>query len=175
MNEWLNSNKSGEKQMPQFDIPVYDPTKSGEKKEDSPLKSQISEFPIELNKRIKTGKKLTIASVKRDISLSERNKSRAAVMAGICILGAAAASYFNNQDVNMVIDSELKVVYSWEALGKYIEDLGALTTLLSMGAVGFLTKYLVNSKKLKNAQHDLENLMNYLGLDFGGNENAKTR
>ena len=66
-------------------------------------------------------------------------KNKSSLMAGICILGAIVAAYFNGQDMNQVLQTELNSIYSWRALGHYLQDLGPITTLLSAGAAGFIS------------------------------------
>lgn len=123
--------------------------------------------------------KRTFSILKRERQMNDakRAKNKAAIMAGICILGASVAFYFNNQDLSAVISHELNAIYSWEALGQYLNDLGPLTTLLSVGAAGFISKYLKNSKKLKQAQNDFEDFNNSLENEQikGDDYDAKTR
>lgn len=123
--------------------------------------------------------KRTFSILKRERQMNDakRAKNKAAIMAGICILGASVAFYFNNQDLSTVISHELNAIYSWEALGQYLNDLGPLTTLLSVGAAGFISKYLKNSKKLKQAQNDFEDFNNSLENEQikGDDYDAKTR
>lgn len=123
--------------------------------------------------------KRTFSILKRERQMNDakRSKNKAAIMAGICILGASVAFYFNNQDLSAVISHELNAIYSWEALGQYLNDLGPLTTLLSVGAAGFISKYLKNSKKLKQAQNDFEDFNNSLENEQikGDDYDAKTR
>lgn len=119
----------------------------------------------------------SILKCERQMNNAKRAKNKAAIMAGICILGASVAFYFNNQDLSAVISHELNAIYSWEALGQYLNDLGPLTTLLSVGAAGFISKYLKNSKKLKQAQNDFEDFNNSLENEQikGDDYDAKTR
>lgn len=123
--------------------------------------------------------KRTFSILKRERQMNDakRVKNKAAIMAGICILGASVAFYFNNQDLSAVISHELNAIYSWEALGQYLNDLGPLTTLLSVGAAGFISKYLKNSKKLKQAQNDFEDFNNSLENEQikGDDHDAKAR
>lgn len=123
--------------------------------------------------------KRTFSILKRERQMNDakRAKNKAAIMAGICILGASVAFYFNNQDLSAMISHELNAIYSWEALGQYLNDLGPLTTLLSVGAAGFISKYLKNSKKLKQAQNDFEDFNNSLENEQikGDDYDAKTR
>lgn len=119
----------------------------------------------------------SILKRERQMNNAKRAKNKAAIMSGICILGASVAFYFNNQDLSAVISHELNAIYSWEALGQYLNDLGPLTTLLSVGAAGFISKYLKNSKKLKQAQNDFEDFNNSLENEQikGDDYDAKTR
>ncbi len=133
----------------------------------------------ELERMAREKRKFTILQRERAMNEAQKGKNRSAIMAGICILGAAVATYFNGQDVNQVLQHELNAIYSWKALGQYIQDLGPLTTLLSAGAAGFIAKYMKHSKKLKNAQHEFEDfnasLENTNVEELGGNEDAKSR
>jgi|GEM_PF-5183819 len=133
----------------------------------------------ELTRMAREKRKFTILQRERAMNDAQRAKNRSAIMAGICILGAAVAIYFNGQDVNQVLQHELNAIYSWDALGQYIQDLGPLTTLLSAGAGGFIAKYFKNSRKLKQAQNEFVDFNNSLENtkteELGGNENAKSR
>lgn len=123
--------------------------------------------------------KRTFAILKREraINHAQRVKNHSAIMAGICILGAAVSLYFNDQNLHQILQQELNALYSWESLGQYLQNLGPLTTLLSVGAGGFIAKYFKNSKKLKQAQDEFIGFNNSLGNEqiLGGNENAKSR
>ena len=133
----------------------------------------------ELVKMTRERRRFTILQRERAMSEAQKGKNRSAIMAGVCILGAIASLCFNDQDINLVLRHELDAIYSWEALGKYIQDLGPLTTLLSASAAKFTVDYFKNSKKLKNAQHEFEDfnasLENNKTEELGGNENAKSR
>ncbi len=129
------------------------------------LENNVNDMPVELQKRGKTGRKFTIASIRRDMNDYEKSKNHSAVMAGICILGAAAAAYFYNQDTTQVVSNELDAIYSLNVVGQYIKDIGPVTTLLSAGALGFVSKYLIDSVKLKNAQEQFRSLLQYIGLE----------
>ena len=138
------------------------------------------EEPIEQMARMeKENRKFSILQRERAMNDAQKAKNRSAILAGICILGAAAAVYFNGQDMSQVLQHELNAIYSWEALGQYIRDLGPMTTLLAAGAGGFIAKYFKNSKKLKQAQNEFvdfnASLENANVNDLGGNENAKSR
>ena len=77
------------------------------------------------------------------------------------------------------MQQELNAVYSWEALGQYIQNLGPFTTLLSLSAGGFISKYFKHSKKFKQAQNefiDLNNSLENITIEeLEGNENVKSR
>jgi hypothetical protein len=81
--------------------------------------------------------------------------------------------------MSQVLQHELNAIYSWEALGQYLQDLGPMTTLLAAGAGGFIAKYFKNSRKFKQAQQEFEDfnasLENTNTNELGGNENAKSR
>lgn len=140
-------------------------------------KSTQDKSQVELPFKISEKRKFSILKRERQMNDAKRAKNKAAIMAGICILGASVAFYFNNQDLSAVISHELNAIYSWEALGQYLNDLGPLTTLLSVGAAGFISKYLKNSKKLKQAQNDFEDFNNSLENEQikGDDYDAKTR
>lgn len=139
--------------------------------------------PLELNPQtemLKMGKekrRFTILKKERAMDHAQRLKNRSAIMAGICILGAAVAVYFNGQNIHEVLQHELNALYSWEALGQYLQDLGPLTTVLSAGAGGFIAKYFKNSRKFKQAQQEFIDFNDSLENSqiLGGNENAKSR
>ena len=96
-------------------------------------------------------RKFTILQRERTMNSEQKAKNKSAILAGMCILGAAVAVHFNNLDINTVIQHELNAIYSWEALGQYFQDLGPLTTLLCAGASSFIAKYFKHSKKYKQA------------------------
>lgn len=127
----------------------------------------------------KENRKFTILQRERAMNDAQRAKNRSAILAGVCILGAAVAVYFNGQDMQQVLQHELNAIYSWEALGQYLQDLGPITTLLAAGAGGFIAKYFKNSKKFKQAQNELidfnASLENVNTNELGGNGNAKSR
>lgn len=105
----------------------------------------------ELVQMAREERKFTILQKERAMTDAQKAKNRAAIMAGVCILGAATATHFNGQDIHLVLQHELNALYSWDTLGQYIRDLGPLTTLLSIGAGGFIVKYFKNAKKLNHA------------------------
>lgn len=139
--------------------------------------------PLELNPQtemLKMGRekrRFTILKKERAMDHAQRLKNRSAIMAGICILGAAVAVYFNGQNIHEVLQHELNALYSWEALGQYLQDLGPLATVLSAGAGGFIAKYFKNSRKFKQAQQEFIDFNDSLenSQTLGGNENAKSR
>lgn len=150
--------------------------KSGEKK-DGPQE--------ELARMAREHRRFTILQRERAMSDAQKAKNRSALMAGLCILGAATALYFNGQDPNVMIQQELNAIYSWEALGQYLQDLGPLTTLLAAGAGTFVTKYLKHSRQFRKAQNefmdfnasleDTKSLGSGSTEALGGNENVKSR
>ncbi len=133
----------------------------------------------ELAQMAREKRKFTILQRERAMNDAQKAKNRSAIMAGICILGAAVAVYFNGQDMSQVLQHELNAIYSWEALGQYLQDLGPMTTLLAAGAGGFIAKYFKNSRKLKQAQNEFvdfnASLENTNTNELGGTENAKSR
>jgi len=117
--------------------------------------------------------------IRRERAMNDAQKARnsSAIMAGLCILGAATSLYFNGTDINTTLQHLLDSVYSWESLGLYLQNLGPLTTLLAASAGTFVAKYFKNSKKLNQAKNEF--------IDFnatledtqilGGNDNDKSR
>ena len=140
-------------------------------------KSTMNDSMNELARMAREKRKFTILQRERAINEAQKIKNKSSLMAGICILGAAVAAYFNGQDMNQVLQTELNSIYSWRALGHYLQDLGPITTLLSAGAAGFISKYLNNSKRLKDAQNAFEDFNASLEIsdELGGNENVKSR
>ena len=162
------------------DIPHFEPPKNDTLSEEESKK--VEPMPVKdepLERMAKEKRKFTILQRERAMSESQKGKNRSAIMAGLCILGATVAVYFNGQDVHQVLQHELNAIYSWEALGQYIQDLGPLTTLLAAGAGGFIAKYFKHSKKFKQAQNEFidfnNSLENVNTEELGGNENAKSR
>ena len=166
------------------DVPHFEPpkeenevtleqTNEQKKAEPMPVKDEA------LERMAREKRKFTILQRERAMSEAQKGKNRSAIMAGLCILGAAAAIYFNGQDVQQVLQHELNAIYSWEALGQYMQDLGPLTTLLAAGAGGFIAKYFKHSRKFKQAQNEFidfnNSLENVNAEELGGNENAKSR
>lgn len=108
----------------------------------------------ELARMEREKRRFTILQRERAMNDAQRAKNRSAILAGVCILGAAVAVYFNGQDINQVLQHELNAIYSWEALGQYLQDIGPMTTILAAGAGTFFAKYLKNSRKFKKAQQE---------------------
>ena len=108
----------------------------------------------ELARMARENRRFTILQRERAMSEAQRNRNRSAIMAGVCILGAAAAVYFNGQDVNQILQEELNAIYSWEALGQYLKDLGPLATYLSACTGGFIAKHMRDSRKYKKLQNE---------------------
>ena len=157
------------------DIPHFEPPKNTNISEEHHLvKSNPQD---ELVRMANEKRKFTILQRERAMSDTQKSKNRAAIMAGVCILGAAVSVYFNGQDIDKILQHELNAIYSWEALGQYFQDLGPLTSLLSAGAGGFIAKYLKKSKKLKQVQNEFVDFNNSLENEqiLGGNENVKSR
>ena len=124
-------------------------------------------------------RRFTILQLERDIDSAQNARNRSAIIAGACILGAAAAAYLGGQDISQVLQHELQAIYSWDALGQYFQDLGPLTTTLAAGAGAFLAKYSRNSRKLREAQQAFEDfnatLENTNTNELGGNQHVRTR
>lgn len=115
----------------------------------------IYESPVEeLARMAREDRKFTILQRERAMTDAERARTRSAVLAGMCILGAAATIYFSGQDVTQVLQNEVKAIYSWEALAQYIKDLGPLKTLLTSAAGVFVARYFRNSRRLRQAQNE---------------------
>lgn len=125
-------------------------------------------------------RKFTILQRERAMSEAQKGKNRSALMAGICMLGAATALYFKNMDTTTVIQHELEALRSWKGMGQYLQDLGPLTTVLVAGAAGFIGKYFKYSKKFKKAQNEFIDMNNAMMIQnsqesLGGEDNAKSR
>ncbi len=172
--EIIRNGISTEQSIPN-DFPKFSPPKEKETSETTnPIKSNSQDELVRIERE---KRKFTILQRERAMSDAQRGKNRSAIMAGLCILGAAIAIYFNGQDVNQVLQNELNAIYSWEALGQYIQNLGPLTTLLSAGAGGFIAKYFKDSKKFKKAQNEFVDFNKSLenAQTLGGNEDVKSR
>lgn len=104
-------------------------------------------------------------------------KNRAAIMAGICILGAAVNIHFNGADINTVVQHEIEALQSWEALGQYLQDLGPLNTILIAGSAGFFNRYLKERRLEKEqkvyASMSTDDIKNNYGMD--GESNVSSR
>lgn len=150
--------------------------KDGRKLEQSVEQKKTDQLQ-ELTRMARERRKFTILQRERVMNDAKGAKNRSAIMAGTCILGAAVSAYFSGQDFNQMLQSELNAIYSWDALGQYIQNLGPLTTFLSAGAGGFIVKYLKNSRKFKQAQDEFIDFNNSLEgqQTLGGNANAKSR
>lgn len=160
------------------DIPHFEPPEAKETQEkQQPVSSNASE---ELARMARESRKFTILQRERAMDDAQRGKNRAAIMAGICMLGAISSVAFQYPDlsqINQCIQHELNAFYSWEALGQYFQDLGPLTTLLCTGVSVFFIKYLKDSRKLKQAQNEFIDFNAALENEqtLGGVENAKSR
>ena len=165
-------------------VPYFEPQKEEKKtelKQGNDLKTEervpVKDEPLERMAREK--RKFTILQRERAMNEARSGKNYSAIMAGLCILGAATGIYFNGQNMQQVVQQELNAVYSWEALGQYIQNLGPLTTLLSLSAGGFIAKYFKHSKKFKQAQNEFidfnNSLENIKTEELGGNGNVKSR
>ena len=155
-----------------------EPTK--EPKEEEVKPEAHTETPVEeLARMAREGRRFNILQRERAMNDAQRARNRAAIMAGLCMLGAAAGVLFNGQDPSVVIQHELSSIYSWEALVQYLQDLGPATTLLTAGAVGFITRYIRHNRRFRDAQHQFEDfnasLENNNTEELGGNSNARTR
>lgn len=164
------------------DVLHFSPPKEETKQEMSqPAQSQpVQDDSLQQLARMEREKrKFTILQRERAMSDAQKAKNRSALLAGVCILGAAAAVNFNGQDISQVLQHELNAIYSWKALGQYLQDLGPMTTLLAAGAGGFIAKYFKNSIKFKKAQQEFIDFNASLEKnntnELGGNENAKSR
>ena len=164
----------GEEQSKTTSIKIIEPEEK--KKEDNPL-HVYDDATIELARMEQENRRFGILKRERAMTDEQRKRNRASIMAGVCILGAATAVYFNGQDVHQVLQHELNAIYSWEALGQYIKDLGPLTTLLAASAGAFIAKYVKHSRKYKEAQNEFIDYHNSLegNIELGGEENDRTR
>lgn len=153
-------------------IPVFEPPK--EEQQNNDLNNNILE---DLNRMTRENRKFTILQRERAMNDTQKAKNKAALMAGLCILGVVATTHYNLQDMSMVIQQELNALYSWDALKQYIKDIGPLTTLLTGAAIRFTSKYLKHSKKLKQLHNEFIDFNASLekNNNLGGNNNAKTR
>ena len=144
-----------------------------------PSKEPVPVRNAEIERFARERTKFTILQRERAMNEAQKGKNRSAIMAGLCILSAIGAMYLRNQNVHQILQHELNAIYSWEALGQYIQGIGPLTTLLAVGAGGFIARYFRHSKKFKEAQHEFEDfnssLENPYVEDLGGNENVKAR
>mgnify|MGYP004689837485 CR=1 FL=1 len=133
----------------------------------------------ELVKMAKEQRKFTILQRERAMNNEQIAKNRSALLAGACLIGACVSVYFNDVNMQQVIQHELNSIYSWQALGQYLSDLGPLTTLLSASAGGFIAKYFQHSRKFKDIQNQFIDMNNSLSQEnvqeLGGQENAKSR
>lgn len=126
-------------------------------------------------KRMINETRYTILKKERDLDDKRRARNRSAIGAGLCILGAAAAIQFGGQDPSIAIQHELDAIYSWQALGQYIQDLGPLVSTLSACAGGFIVQCFHRAEKFRQARNDLINYNSSIENVLGGEENAKAR
>ena len=77
----------------------------------------------------------------------------------------------------MVIEHELQAIYSWEAFGQYLQDLGPVTTMLTAYAGAFIANSFKNSMKYRKLQNEFNDFNASLenSQTLGGNENGRTR
>lgn len=173
IDEFGEINRSGQEDIYSHNnVPVFEPPK--EEQQNNELNNNTLE---DLARMTRENRKFTILQRERAMNDAQKAKNKAALMAGLCILGVVATTHYNLQDMSMVIQQELNAMYSWDALKEYIKDIGPLTTLLTGAAIKFTSKYLKHSKKLNQLHNEfidfnasLENNNN-----LGGNNNAKTR
>lgn len=150
-------------------------TKSDASLSNGEKKDNLSQSSADKLLEMEEQRKFTILQRERVMNEAQRGKNRSALMAGICMLGAATALYFKNIDTTAVIQHELEALQSWK-----LQDLGPLTTVLAAGAGGFIGKYFKYSKKFKKAQNGFIDMNNSMMIQssqdsLGGEENAKSR
>jgi len=178
IDEFGQINRNGSNSVGQVvaeDVPTFEsPKETNVVVNSQPTKMTPEE---ELAKMARENRKFTILQKERAMNDAQKARNKSAIMAGLCILGAAASAYFSGLDVNTALQHELNALYSWQSLGQYLQYLGPLTTVLSASAGGFIAKYFRRSKLFKQAQNEfidfnasLENTQT-----LGGNENAKSR
>lgn len=146
------------------DIPQFEPPK-----ENTTQESTIDD----LTRMKKEDRKFTILRRERAMNDAATRRNRSAILAGLCILGAGAAAYFSGgQDIQQLVQEEIAALSSWEAAKQYIHDIGPLATGLAASAAAFFTRYLRNSRRLRDLRNE--------SIDFndsleGGNENVRAR
>ncbi len=133
------------------------------------------EAKVELNHIDKNpARKFTILRHERAMNDAQKAKSRAELLAGICILTAATSFYFQDQDIQHLVQQQLSSMTSWEA---FSQNITPLTALLSVATGGFVAKYFKNSKKLRQLQNQFIDFNASLENEqiVGGYEDAKSR
>lgn len=115
-------------------------SQKNKEEETEPEKEQpVKDMELRYNKRVKNT--FDIIQRRRAIDNADEKRTKCLIGAGICLLGAIAAVYFNPTDINKIIEDLSNSIYSWENFVEYLKDLGPLTTFLSAGAASFLVKY----------------------------------
>lgn len=177
IDEFGQINREGntyDNQVVAEDVPIFEPPEETNVVVDSqPTKMTPEEELVEIARE---NRRFIIVQKERAMNDAQRDRNRAAIMAGLWILGTVAAIYFNDQEINTVLQNGLNSIYSWEALGQCLHELGPLTTLLFAGTGRFLAKFSKYSRKFIKAR-DAFNAAITLENDqtLGGNEDAKSR
>lgn len=123
---------------------------------------------MEVRKDLVARRRFEIINRERQLDDSRKKQTRSLIFAGLCILGATAAIYFNPTNPDEVIKNEVQAIYSWEAAVEYIKDLGPLVSLLSAGTAGFIAKYIKQEAKEKQIQGELDDLNTAYSMEDGG-------
>lgn len=143
----------------------------------------VEETPEEELARMKREERVfEILQLERDMNDTDIERRNSAIVAGLMILGAAAAYMTTGADMQQTIQHELEALRHFgeiEPFITYLQDLGPLTNLLTFGSAGFILKYLRVSKRFKELQNKFEDFIRSLENEkenvFGGNDNARTR
>lgn len=118
-----------------------------------------NEIPVreeELRRAKREGRRFWIIQRHRALNEAEKKQIVSGICAGLCFLGLSAAIFFNPAEANRVLQDEIKMIYSWEAVVQYFKDIGPLETLLAAGAGTFIATYLRSKKEAKKIQGELE-------------------
>ena len=139
-------------------------------KENTSQESSIDD----LTRMKKEDRKFTILRRERAMNEASTSRNRSAILAGLCILGAGAATYFSSgQDIQQLVQEEIAALSSWEAAKQYLHNIGPLATVLAASAAAFINRYLRSSRRLNNLRNESIDFND--SLEIGGNDNARTR
>lgn len=129
----------------------------------------------EILKMKKENRRFSILRRERAITTAQRARTRSGVLAGACILGAVASSLFNGIDVSQAIEQEINALSSWGALGQYFQTLGPLKTLMFTGAGLFISRYILDSRRIRRLREEQVDFESSLEDNIEGNTNVRTR